>query len=81
METENKKKVEEKEEDDFMGFIGNFIAFISLIFVLIEAFHKGLDYTLEHWFDFILAWFALYFVICAIVIAIRGFAYLGGYNK
>ena len=78
METENKKKVEEKEEDTF---IVNVIAFISLIFVLIEAFHKGLDYTLEHWFDFILAWFALYIMICAIVGAILFFAYLGGYNK
>ena len=81
MKTENKKKVEEKEEDDFMGFLANAIAFISLIFVLIEAFHKGLDYTLEHWFDLILAWFAIYFVICAIVIAIRGFALLGDDNK
>lgn len=78
METESKKKVEEKEEDTFLA---NVIAFISLIFVLIEAFHKGLDYTLEHWFDFILAWFALYIMICAIVGAILFFAYLGGYNK
>ena len=81
MEIENKKKVEEKEEDDFMGFLANVIAFISLIFVLIKAFHKGLDYTLEHWFELILAWFALYMMIGAIVIAIRFFADLGGYNK
>ena len=78
METENKKKVEEKEEDNFMV---NVIAFISLILVLIAAFRKGLDYTLEHWFEFILAWFAAYIVISAIVIAIRGFALLGGYNE
>ena len=78
METENKKKVEEKEEDTFLA---NVIAFISLIFVLIEAFHKGLDYTLEHWFDFILAWFALYIMISAIVLTVLFFAWLGGYNK
>ena len=78
MKIESKKKVEEKEEDTF---IANVIAFISLIFVLIKAFHKGLDYTLEHWFDLILAWFAIYIVISAIVLAILFFAYLGGYNK
>lgn len=78
MKEENKKKVEEKEEDTFLA---NVIAFISLILVLIKAFQKGLDYTLEHWFDFILAWFASYIMICAIVGAILFFAYLGGYNK
>ena len=78
MKTENKKKVEEKEEDNFMA---NVIAFISLILVLIAAFRKGLHYTLEHWFELILAWFAAYIVISAIVIAIRGFALLGGYNE
>ena len=78
MKTENKKKVEEKEEDNFMV---NVIAFISLILVLIGAFRKGLDYTLEHWFELILAWFAAYIVISAIVIAIRIFALIGDDNK
>ena len=78
MKTENKKKVEEKEEDTFLA---NVIAFISLILVLIGAFRKGLDYTLEHWFDLILTWFAVCIVIIAIVTAIRFFAYLGGYNE